>query len=251
MDRDGIRKARSVRSNSNPVLIGFSAVLENLGPMIILWAVAVATAFGYYSIPRVTDVLNLLAQWQMRGGWYASFLTRFVFCGLLPGVFILSMKRLKARSPLSVVGVQTLLAGICGVVSGWAYELNAYWFGTGIDFVTVLVKTFVYQFVWVVVFFMPLGSVVYFWIGRDFSLRRTVSGWPHDFLRDVFLPNLIANWSIWVPLSLVIHLFPTPLQIQVTGLANAFLSVVLLTLGRREVTSRSVRRTGASGDSSG
>ena len=134
-----------------------------------------------------------------------------------------------------------MLAGVCGIVSGWMFELHAAWFGAGTDFATILTKTLVYQFGWVVFFFMPIAAVVYFWIGRDFSFRRTKAEWPRHFIREVLLPNLIVNWTVWLPTSLAIHLFPTPLQVQLTGLANAFLSLALLTLGRRVATSRTDR----------
>jgi len=190
-------------------------------------------------MPAVAAAFEPLAAWQRESGWVASFLNRFFFCGVLPGVFILTMKTLRPRHPIAVVFAQTMLSGVCGIVSGWMFELHALWFGTGIDFRTILVKTLVCQFGWVVVFFMPFGTLVYFWIGRDFSFRRVRDEWPRHYVGELLLPNLVANWAVWLPLSLVIHLFPTPLQIQITGLANAFLSLALLTLGRRAATSRS------------
>ena len=94
-------------------------------------------------------------------------------------------------------------------------------------------KTALNQFVWTPLYFAPAGAVVYFWIGRDLSLRRVRAEWPRDFLRTAVLPNLIANWIVWVPLAMLIHMFPTALQVQLAGFANAFLCLVLLTLGKR------------------
>ena len=207
-------------------------------PMVVLWCVALVLVAGYFAFPPVASVLEPLAAWQRENGWVAAFLNRFFFCGVLPGIFILSMKTLHAPHPFAVICAQTMLSGVCGIVSGWMFELHAFWFGTGSDFVTILVKTLVYQFGWVVVFFMPVGAAVYFWIGRDFSFRRMKAEWPRHFVSEMLIPNLVANWVVWLPLSLVIHMFPTPLQIQLTGLANAFLSLALLTLGRRAATSR-------------
>ena len=47
------------------------------------------------------------------------------------------------------------------------------------------------------------------------------------------LPAFLANWIVWVPLAMLIHMFPTALQVQLAGFANAFLCLVLLTLGKR------------------
>lgn len=223
------------------VRIGWASVKANAVPMAILWCVAAMLVVGYLFIPFVASVLEPLAVWQSESGWVASFLNRFFFCGVLPGVFILTMKTLHAPHPFAVIFAQTMLSGICGVVSGWMFELHAVWFGTGTDFATILIKTLVYQFGWVVVFFMPFGAIAYFWIGRNFSFRRIRAEWPQHFIREILCPNLIVNWAVWLPVSLAIHLLPTPLQIQLTGLANSFLGLVLLSLGRREVTCRSAR----------
>ena len=222
----------------------WNAIRANAVPMVALWLLVAAVVAAYGRVPAVAAALDALAAWQTASGWRAAFLNRFVLCGLLPGVFVLSLKALRPPRPLAVVLAQATFAGACGVVSGWMFELHACWFGAGTDAGTLLVKTAMYQFVWVVAFFMPVGAVVYFWIGRDFSFRRTRAEWPRHFVRELLVPNLLANWAVWVPLSFLVHLFPTPLQVQVTGAANAFLGLVLLTLGRRAATSRSARRTG-------
>ena len=133
---------------------------------------------------------------------------------------------------IAVLAVQTLWSGICGVVSDWMFSLNAYMFGTGVDLLTLSVKTTVCQFVWTPVFFAPIGAVVYFWIGRGFSLERFCSEIPDRFYYGLVLPNLLVNWVLWIPVTFAIHAFPTPLQIQLSGLAGALFSPMLLAIGR-------------------
>lgn len=217
----------------NPFRVGLDSAKANVLPMMVLCGLGSAIAWGYYHVPLIVVLLSPLEQWQNEYGWFAAFLTRCVFCGLLPGVFVLTTKEQKVRRPLCVIVIQMLFAGVCGIVSGWVFQLHAHLFGTGIDWQTVLVKTVVYQFVWVVLFFVPAGAVIYFWMAKDFSFARTRAEWPGCFLHEVILPNLLVNWGVWVPLSAVIHLFPTALQIQLTGFANAILSLLLLSLGRR------------------
>lgn len=221
------------------VRIGLASVRANLVPMVVLWAMAAALVLGYYHVPWVATVLNPLHEWQDAQGWVAAFLNRFVFCGILPGVFILTMKALKVRHPLAAILAQTLWSGICGIVSGWMYELNALWFGTGIDFWTLSVKTVVCQFVWTPFFFAPVGALVYFWIGRDFSVARCREDLTSEFWMQTFLPNLLVNWAIWIPCSMLVHMFPTALQIQLTGFVNAYFCLVLLWIGRGNRSDRS------------
>ena len=88
------------------------------------------------------------------------------------------------------------------------------------------------QFVWTPIFFAPVGAVVYFWIGRDFSFERFCKEMPDRFYYGLVLPNLLVNWVLWIPVTFAIHAFPTPLQIQLSGLAAALFSLMLLAIGR-------------------
>ena len=207
--------------------------------MVVLWTLAVLLVAGYYHIPSVAAVLEPLQAWQDRQGWIAAFLNRFVFCGMLPGVFMLTMRTLAVWHPFAAISVQTLWSGICGIASGWMFALNARWFGTGTDVATLCVKTAVCQFVWTPFVFAPAGALVYFWIGRDFSIARCREDWSSGFWTETFLPNLLVNWVIWIPCSMLVHMFPTALQIQLTGFINAYFCLVLLWIGRG---SRSDRR---------
>ena len=217
---------------SSPLQIGWASVKANAVPMVVLWAAAVLVVLGYYHVSWVASALQPLHEWQDAQGWVAAFLNRFVFCGILPGIFILTMKTLKVRHPLAAILAQTLWSGICGIVSGWMYELNALWFGTGVDFWTLSVKTVICQFVWTPFFFAPAGAFLYYWIGRDFSFVRCRAEWSSGFWAETFLPNLLANWVIWIPCSMLVHMFPTALQIQLTGFVNAYFCLVLLWIGR-------------------
>ena len=62
--------------------------------------------------------------------------------------------------------------------------------------------------------------------------------------RGVSPPSLITNWALWIPCSFIVHLFPTDLQIQLTGFANAFYSLLLIWIGRQSGVQRSRHSVG-------
>ena len=200
--------------------------------MVVLWAVAAVLVLAYYTLPMVSVALEPLARWQRESGWLAAFLNRVLFCGFIPGLFIVGVKALRPKHVVAVLAVQTLWSGICGIVSDWMFSLNAHLFGTGIDFLTLFVKTAICQFVWTPIFFAPLGAIVYFWMGRDFSAARFRREMPDRFYYGLVLPNLLVNWVLWIPVTFAIHAFPTPLQIQLSGLASALFALMLLAIGR-------------------
>ena len=205
---------------------------KNRLPMVVLWVVSVALVLAYYTLPTFRDALEPLARWQRESGWLAAFLNRVIFCGLIPGVFIVCVKSLRPKHVVAVIAVQTAWSGICGIASDYMFSLNAYLLGTGVDFLTLCVKTAICQFVWTPLFFAPLGAVVYFWMGRDFSAERFRREMPSRFYYGLVLPNLLVNWALWIPVTFAIHTFPTPLQIQLSGLASALFSLMLLAIGR-------------------
>ena len=223
---------------------GFASVRENLVPMVVLLGLAVALTAGYYTSPGVSAALSPLAGWQSENGWVAAFVTCGVFCGLLPGAFILLVKRLRVRCPGRTILVQVLWSGACGVVSQAVFSLNAYLFGTGIDFATLCLKTAVFQFAWVPLFYAPAGALIYFWMGCDFSVGRFRRECTWRNWLAVLVPNLMTNWALWIPCSFVVHLFPTELQIQLTGFANAFYGLLLIWIGRQSGVQRSRHSVG-------
>lgn len=225
----------------NPLRIGFESAKANVVPMVVLWAAAVATVTGYYAVPGFADVLEPLAKWHRANGSVASFLSLAVFCGVIPGVFLCSIRSLRPRHPLVTVAVMAVWCGLWGIVNNWMYAFLSWWLGDGRDFGTLVMKTAVDQFVWTVLVIAPINASFCFWMGRDFSLRRTRAEWPTNFVRDVFLPNLLANWVVWVPVLCVVFAFPLPLQIHLAGLASSFWTLMCLQIGRRSAAAEDKR----------
>ena len=200
--------------------------------MVALWGLAACVVVGYYRFSGFAGLLEPVAKWQCAYGAWAAFMNRAFFCGLLPGLFLWCMPAIRPPRPLLVVVAQIVWSGACGIAADVMYSLNAHWFGTGIDPTTLLLKTAVSQFLWTPLVFTFPGAVFCFWIGCDFSWRRVRREWPADYWRVGYLPFLLSNWVIWIPVLLAVHAFPTALQIQLSGLAGSFWTLFGLELGR-------------------
>ena len=216
---------------ARPMEIGWRSVRANARPLALLWLLAALLVAGYSNCPFFERLLEPVARWQIRSGWRAAFANGFVFCGVLPFLFLAVFRSLRVRHPLATLVAQSLWAGACGIVSGWMYEFNAAWFGEGDDLRSLLVKTAACQFVWTPLFFNPFGSAVYYWIGHDFFRdvreRLTLAA----FWKDVALPNLIMNWALWIPCTFAVLMFPTALQVQLSGLINSMFCLIQLWIG--------------------
>ena len=221
------------KKDPNPLQIGLDSARANVVPMVVLWLAAFATVIGYYALPGFADLLEPLAKWQRANGSFAAFASLAVFCGVIPGLFLCTIESLRPRYPLATIMALSVWCGMWGVVSNWMYAFLDGWLGSGRDMGTLFMKTAFDQFVWTVFLVAPANAAFCFWLGRDFSFRRTRAEWPANFVRDVFLPNLLANWIVWIPVLCVVFAFPLPLQIQLAGLASSFWVLMCLQIGRR------------------
>ena len=220
-------------NHASPLRIGLASARANAVPMVVLWVAAVATVAGYYAVPRFAAALEPLAKWQRENGSVAAFASLAFFCGVIPGLFLCTVRSRRPRRPFLTVALLSAWCGLWGIANNWKYEFLCWWLGDGLDFGTLVTKTAFDQFVWTVLVMAPVNSAFYFWMACGFSLRSTRATWPSDFVRGVFLPNLIANWVVWIPVLCVVYAFPLPLQVQLAGLAGSYWTLMCLQIGKR------------------
>lgn len=213
------------------------AARANALPAAFLWMAAVALVAGYRFVPGVASALEPVAQWQARHGWQAAFLTQFFFCGLVPGVFLLTVRSVKTCHPLAKASVQAVWCGGMGIACWWFYGLQSRLFGDGCGVFTLVCKTLVDQFVWTAFVVSPLSALFFVWLGCDFSFSRTRDTVRGGFVGRVVMPNLVANWCVWIPVVAAIYTFPLPLQVAVLGLVSSIWVMLSLSIG--SITSRS------------
>ena len=210
------------------------SVAKNRIPMAVLWLVAALSVAAYWLYPPFADVLEPLARWQTKDGWVAAALNRIALGGLLPGVFLCTVRAIR---PIRTVGALCAWAALWGVLCDIFFTLQAEWFGHGHDFATVALKTLVDQLVWTAFLCTPVNALFFTWVANDF--RRVPLA---ATLREKYLPMLSANWIVWLPVSAAVYMFPLPLQIQLIGLAGAFWKLVALAVGVKSRSQRCLRR---------
>ena len=216
----------------NAFRVGFAAVKANAVPMAVLWTLSAALVAGYYLLPEARSTLDCLGRFQRDYGIWAGFASQFVFCGVIPCVFRLSVADIRTEHPVLKSILQSLWCGCWGVVYVGFYGLQARLFGSGPDFATLAAKTAFDQFVWSPLLPIPCTAVFCLWMENGFSLRTAARKLRSDFFRRAYLANLLPNWCIWIPAVLAIYAFPTVLQVQVLGLVGSFWALVSLRLAK-------------------
>ena len=208
------------------IRVGAASTKANAVPMVVLWLLAASSVAVYYRVPGAADAFEPLAKWQTDSGWTAAFLNRVVFCGLVPGAFLLCVKQIRPLRPMLTVVVYCLWGGCWGIACDAFYTLQAHLFGSGTDAATLVKKTLVDQLVWNVFICTPVNALFFPWVANDFH-RGPMLDWG-TFLRRDCLNILVANWIVWVPVTVAVYAFPLPLQIQLVGFACSFWMLVAL-----------------------
>lgn len=214
------------------VRIGWRAAKANAVPMVVLWILAVALVVGHYFVPGVRAVTDRLGRFQHDCGIWAGFASQFVFCGMIPCAFRLLVADVRTERPVLKSLLQSLWCGCWGIVYVGFYDLQARLFGSGADLVTLAAKTAFDQFLWSPLVPVPCTAFFCLWMESGFSAERAARTFRRDFLRRVWLSNLLPNWCVWIPTVMAIYAFPSELQVQVLGLVGSFWALVSLRLAR-------------------
>lgn len=213
--------------------IGLASARVNRVPMVVLWAIALGLAIAYLQIPGFAAVLEPVRCWQAECGWPAAALNAAFFCGVVPGVFQLSVRTLRPPRPFRVIAAQMALSAVNGVLCWNFYRFQTWCFGAGVSFGTLAVKTAVDQFVWTPLVIAPLNALCYFAIARDFSLSRIRDEWPASFVRNILLTNLVPMWCVNVIPNFALYVFPPALQTQLVGLLCSFWTLMCFQIALR------------------
>ena len=215
-----------------PLRVALASVKANAVPMVALWGLSVAAVFAYYLVPGAARAFGPLLRWQTESGWVAAFENRVIFCGLLPGVFLLTVPSIRPPRPLLTIFAYSLWGGCWGIACDAFFTLQAAVFGHGTDFATLARKTLVDQLVWNVFLCTPVNALFFPWVARDFRRGPRIA-WRR-FVTDDCLTMLVSNWIVWIPVTVAVYAFPLPLQIQLVGLAGAFWMLVALRAAAKE-----------------
>jgi len=207
-----------------PLLVGLRAAKANLVPGLIVQALMVSLLIAYYMQPDVHKWLSALADAKAKGGLPFSMLTASLAGGVLPEILtIIAFQGGKPRRE----NVRNLLFTLPywafdGLMVDFFYRYQTHLFGAQVDFVTVLKKVLVDQFVFSPFITTPVGMACYEWKHQNFSFQGLSRVWTFSFYKYKSFPTMIACWGVWIPLVAIIYSLPPLLQFPMFSLGLTF-----------------------------
>ncbi len=206
----------------------------NLGPGLVLQALALALVLGYYFAPGVAESLRGLTALRDRWGVLYSMGATALAGGLIPWLYLRLAPATRSRYDRRQAVGLTVFWALKGIEVHLLYAGLARLFGSEPSVATVVFKSVVDQFI-----YGPLWAVPGMWLGYQFiehhfdfhpvwaKIRR--GGW---YGRDL-LPVYLANLGIWLPTVALIYVLPVPLQLPMQNIVLCFFTLLMAHLSQK------------------
>ncbi len=209
------------------VRLGWGGARSNLLPGAVLWVAGLVLVISYYQVEAVAEVLDKLGRFKLDHSPWFAIVSTALFGSLIPWLVQALFLKGGEKQPFRQVPWLLLFWGFHGWQVDWLYRIQAGLFGNGIDFMTILKKTLVDEFVWVP--FLAVWQLVlgYLWIEKKGSMAEVRAALKKKPFFDRVIPLMIANWVVWIPAVSLIYLFPLPLQLPLMNIILALWCLIL------------------------
>jgi hypothetical protein len=218
----------------SPWQIGLAGARANLVPGICLQIFALGLLAAYYLHQPTRAALERLAAFRVEVGVPFDFVSTGLFGAAVPFLVLKLSRATRSRFNFPQMAAITAYWAYKGVEVSCFYKLQAHLFGTGHDATTILLKTFMDEFVYCPIFAVPTTWLIYAWAESHFNNAYVLGEFrrPRFYARCV-LPVLIANWGVWTPAVAIIYILPTALQLPLQNIVLCFFTLLLAFITRR------------------
>lgn len=212
-------ETEGVSGKPPPWLLGWRAAKANFlpGSLVPLVMVAVLLAYFYHAPSRafIEQMAEVKARWGM---WFSA------LAGIVAGAFVPEIMRvvLFQRGRVERRNFENLLFTIpvwclMGLCVDLLYRYQVVWFGDEAKVSVVLAQTLVDQFLYNPFFAQPFLVWIYDW--RNGGYRAPKNAFSRHYYMYHVLPALIAGWTVWIPVVIVLYTLPEPVQVPLFALA--------------------------------
>jgi len=226
--------------HERPLSVGLRAARANLIPGLVIQTAVVAIVLAYYFWQPARGWLARLAELKREGGYLFSLLSGMLAGGLLPEllkVAVFQRRRIR-RENLSALMFGACFWGLMAMVVDSIYRVQAWMFGSEVDFATVLKKTLVDQFVITPLVTIPLTVVIFEWRHAGYRFAEVFRALSFNFYTQKIWPAVVSGLGFWLPIVILIYCLPTPLQFPLFTLALTLWVMIFTWMSHANVSRR-------------
>ena len=210
-----------------------SALKQNLVPGIVLWVFGLCVVSSYYYLDFTHGWFNEIIRLKQVYGYAYSAASTAIFGGLIPFIFMRLSGRETGGNPWFLGGVFVSYWGLRGMDVDAFYRLQAWIFGTGVDWQTIVSKVLVDQFIYCVIWASPITALFYGWKDSGYSWKRWRSSFCLKQLIETIILFNLTTWMVWTPATAIVYSLPTALQIPLFNLTLCFFVLLVSVYGKK------------------
>lgn len=209
-------------SSASPLTAGIKALRDIALPLAIILFAAAGLVVAYYNVPAVALGLNRIGALNRADPMAFAAICTAITSGLTPWVFRMLFPKLRPKHPfLDLIHSMTWWA-LIGMVVSYFYGLQAAWFGSEPTLGTVLLKVLVDMSLFTTLIGAPGNAISHLWKDCEWDFGRLREAMRPGWYRRVVLPNLLTNYFVWLPGTLIFYSMPLDLQLVVANCIGCF-----------------------------
>ena len=176
---------------------------------------------AYVYHPPSREAFERLAEFKQQTGYLYTAISAMIAGAIIPEILrilFFQKGRIRTRN-IGNLAFTLPFWSVMALIVEQFYRLQAWMFGSGIDFSTVAIKVLVDQLGYTAFFATPVTCILYEWKQSGYLPRTLLRVFRLEFYRRAALPVLITNWAVWIPLITILYCVPLSLQIPLFSLA--------------------------------
>jgi hypothetical protein len=223
-------------SAPHPLTIGLRAARANLLPGLVVQGAVAAVLLAYFFYPPAREWLESLAGLKERWGYGFAGVSGAVAGAILPEILVvlLFQRGRVCRSNWGNLVFGIPYWGSQSMVVDAFYRLQAVFFGTQADTLTVIKKMMLDQFAFTPFYSVPFAMACFTWKNNGYRLEGMRRVFTVGFYKEVTLPAVVAAWGVWIPVVCMVYALPSLLQIPLYSLALTFWAMILVWISRQK-----------------
>lgn len=203
--------------------------------MALVWVLAFGLVAAYYNVPAVVEGAKKLQEVKASMGLGFAALAGFVAGGILPELAkLLTGTVAKGESVVGEAFFRGLVWVGLAIMVDLFYVLQAYWFGTGTDFPTLVKKTAVDMLVFAPTLFVPYTVGMFVWRREGYKPASYFKVYTPKGWREEVFPTYVPNICFWSVVLFAVYALPTDLQYPMSALATACWSILFTFLQNKK-----------------
>ncbi len=206
------------------------AVRKNLAPILLIQSVGAILVASYFLSQGVRDFAQRIAEVKQAGGVPFAFLAGFIAGGLLPEIakFLTGRRHRYSRTHVVRVLWTGFVYGLIGILIFYLYDLQARWFGNGIDWGTLTLKTSVDMGIFTPLVSVPMAAALFAWWKAEFAWTFWAKVFSRKFYREEVVSKLPLCWAYWIPFLYLTYALPIDLQFPFAIVAESAWSILFV-----------------------